>query len=392
MPSKKRRTSLKYNLENLHWQEFERLVSFYLKEKIGEGLWIFGGDRDQGRDATFSGVANEYPSKSGPYSGEWIFQVKHRTTANKSVVDVEKELLRTLYSELEKIFLKYSFACDIYIYITNLDISNAFRRNCAKVFGDFCLKNDLSGAKFGVIEYKDLEVFLGTHDSIRRQFPSLLTFTDLENVVLKKEETKNKGYIKFARENIRLFVSTAHYTRAVSLLAENRLLMLVGDPKSGKTSIVEALAVSISEEGRFKPHFIRTTDELFTIISYLTPDEGALFICDDIFGRHEIDFAKLDDWADYFQSVMGLIDENHRFVFTTRKYIYEQFANRTGMRSLFPKESDAARHVIKVSRLTKDEREQILEKHLTASDLASETIHTALSAKEEILACKDFSP
>lgn len=48
--------------------------------------------------------------------------------------------------------------------------------------------------------------------------------------------------------------------------------------------------------------------------------------------------------------------------------------------------------MIKVSHLTKDEHEQILEKHLTTSDLASETIRTTLSAKEQILACKDFSP
>lgn len=383
---------MKYNLENLHWQEFERVVSFYLKKKIGEGLSIFGGDKDQGRDATFSGIANEYPSKSGPYSGEWIFQVKHRTTRNKSLVDVEKELLRSLNFELQKIFLKHSFACDIYIYVTNLDISNSFRPNCEKVFGEFCAKNNVSGVKFGVIEYKDLEVFLATHDALKRQFPSLLTFTDLEHAFLKGEATKNEGYIKFAQENIRLFVSTTHYTSAAELLNDNRLLMIVGDPKSGKTSIVQALAVSLLEEGRFKPHFIRTTAELFKIIGYLPADEEALFICDDIFGRHELDSAKLHDWADYFQSVMGLIDENHRFVFTTRKYIYEQFANRTGMRSLFPKESDPARHVIKVSRLTKGEREQILEKHLTASDLASDTIKTTLSAKEDILACRDFSP
>lgn len=104
--------------------------------------------------------------------------------------------------------------------------------------------------------------------------------------------------------------------------------MLVGDPKSGKISIVEALAVTSLEEGRYRPYFVRTTDELFAFISYLPSNEGALFICDDIFGKHELDESNLDDWTNYFKSVTGLIDDNHRFVFSTRKYIYEQFANR----------------------------------------------------------------
>src|SRR5712692_407555 len=281
-------TILKYNLENLHWQEFERLVTYYLKEKIGEGLWVFGGNNDQGRDATFSGVANAYPSKSSPWGGDWIFQAKHRTTRGKTIAKAERELLRTLKVELEKIFVKHSFVCNNYVYVTNLDSSNTFRPKCSKVFEKFCLENELTDVRFGVIEYKDLEIFIGTNPSIKLEFPSLLTFADLEQVFLKKEETKNKGFIKFAQDNIRVFVSTTHYTTAVNVLNESRLLMIVGDPKSGKTSIVEALAVSFLETGSFKPYFIRTTDEFFKIISYLPPDHGALFICDDIFGQHEL--------------------------------------------------------------------------------------------------------
>lgn len=82
-----------YNLENLSWQEFETLTKFYLKEKIGEGLWVFDGSQDMGRDAVFTGTANEFPSKAAPYSGNWIFQGKHRTTKRKTQKQTEKELL-----------------------------------------------------------------------------------------------------------------------------------------------------------------------------------------------------------------------------------------------------------------------------------------------------------
>lgn len=385
---------LQYNLENLHWREFERLVTFYLKEKIGEGLWVFDGSRDKGRDAEFCGVANEFPSKSHPFSGDWIFQVKHRTTRTKTLHQVQDELLRSLRGELNKIFTKHRFRCDNYIYITNINVSNDFRSLASAEFSDYLANNMPTGTKvnFRVIEYKDLEPYIAKNPSVKRAFPSLLTFTDLENVFLKKEETKNKGYLRSARNNVHRFVSTTHYESAVDLLAESHFLMLVGDPKSGKTTIVEALAIAFLEEGHFKPYFIRTTDEFFTIAAYLPPSDSALFICDDIFGQHELDSGKLEDWTSYFQSVMGLVDENHRFVFTTRKYIYEQFANQSGLRAFFPDEENPSRYVIKLSSLTEDEREQILVKHLQHSTLPVHTIIATFKAKEQILACADFSP
>lgn len=385
---------MQYDLENLHWREFESLITFYLKEKIGEGLWVFDGSRDKGRDAEFRGVANEFPSKSRPFSGDWIFQVKHRTTRTKTLHQVQDELLRSLRGELEKIFKKHRFRCDNYIYITNLNVSNDFRTLATTVIDDFFNISMPAGTKanFRVIEYKDLEPYIAKSPSVKRAFPSLLTFTDLENIFLKKEETKNKGYLRSARNSINRFVSTTHYASAVDLLTESPFMMIVGDPKSGKTSIVEALAIAFLEEGHFKPYFVRTTDEFFTIAAYLPAGERALFICDDIFGQHELDSGKLEDWTNYFQSVMGLVDENHRFVFTTRKYIYEQFANKSGLRKLFPGEEDPSRYVIKLSSLTKDEREQILVKHLQHSTLPVDIIRTTFSAKEQILACPDFSP
>lgn len=385
---------MKYNLENLHWREFERLIIFYLKEKIGEGTWAFDGSKDFGRDAEFKGTANEFPSKTNPWKGNWIFQVKHRTTQSRTSLQVEREILRSLAGELKKIFTKHRFKCDNYIYVTNLNVSNGFRPQAETVFSDFFKASFPKRVKpnFAVIEYKDLEPHIDKNASLKRVFPSLLTFTDLENVFLKKEETKNKGYLRSAANGMRRFVSTLHYSSCVDILANSHFLMLVGDPKSGKTTIVEALALAFLEQGGFKPYFIRNTDEFFTVTAYLPPDESALFICDDIFGQHELETGKLTDWTDYFQSVLGSVDEHHRFVFTTRKYIYQEFARKSGLGALFPGESDPNRFIIKLAKLKRDEREQILEKHLEQSELPSSTINQALRAKEEILDCEDFSP
>lgn len=381
-----------YNLENLSWQEFERLAKFYLKEHVGEGLYVFDGSKDEGRDAVFSGTANDFPSKSAPYTGDWIFQVKHRTIRSKTIKQAEDELLNTLSDELNKVFTKHGFRCNNYIYITNLDVSNQFRNKAKLAFNSFCSRNGLKGINFDVREYKDFDVFISNSPAVRYSFPSLLGFADLEKAFLRKEEVKNKGYIKSAQERIDRFVSTEHYLEAVHRISDYNVLMLVGNPKSGKTSIVEALSLCFLQDGKFKPFFIRNTDEFFTITAYLPSSEGALFICDDIFGKHELDQSKLQEWMDYFQSVMGLVEVNRKFIFTTRQYIYEEFANKSGLRAFFPNESDPTRYVVKLSKLLEDEREQILEKHLLTSSLSTEIIELVRTSQEKILECKDFSP
>jgi hypothetical protein len=345
-----------------------------------------------GRDAVFSGTANEFPSKTAPYNGNWIFQAKHRTTKTKTTAQVEKELLKSLGKELSKIFIKHQFQCDHYIYITNLNVTNSFREEARTLFTGFCAANDLQAKTLDVIEYKDFDVFISNNLSVRFSFPSLLTFTDLEKVFLKKEDIKNKGYLKSAQQRIDRFVSTNLYIEAVGRINANNLLMLVGNPKSGKTSMVEALALCYLNDDRFKPYFIKNTDEFFTISAYLPQDECALFICDDIFGVHELDPNKLAEWTDYFQSVMGLIESNRKFIFTTRQYIYEQFASRSGLRAFFPEENDPSRYIVKLKDITYDEREQILNKHLLLSNLSRHKKELVQAATEEILSCKDFSP
>jgi hypothetical protein len=381
-----------YDLDSLHWQEFEQLVKYYLKMHIGEGVWVFDGSKDMGRDAVFSGVSNDYPSRSAPYSGDWIFQVKHRTIRNQTQRRAETKLLSDLSDELQKIFTKHNFKCDHYIYITNLNVSNRFRDQALQKFNDFCQSRGLKNKNFHVIEYKDLEVFISQNAPMRYRFPSLLSFTDVEKVFHKKEELKNAAYLKFVRANIEKFVSTTHYIEAVDRLHNFNFLMLVGDIKSGKTTVIEALALSFLEEGLYKPYFIRNTDELFNIASLLDPSESALFICDDIFGQHELDPIKLADWSNYFKTVMGLIEANRKFLFTTRRYIYEEFANKSGLRLFFPEEDDPERLVVRLKELTQEEREQILEKHILHSTLGSKKSTLVMQYKDLILSCKDFSP
>ena len=382
-----------YNLELLHWQEFEQLAGFYLKQVVGEGISRFDGSQDQGRDAVFEGTANSFPAKSDPWMGKWIFQAKHRTLRNATLQSVETKLLSSLKNkELHKIFVKYNFQCDNYVYITNINVSNSFKDEAKAVFIEFCKKHDLNHKNFHVIDYKDFEVYIAANRYVRNAFPSMLQFTDIEDLFLKREEVKNIGFLKAARTTINKFASTDHFRNAIERLDKNSLLMLVGNPKSGKTTITEAIALCYAEEGNYKPYFVRNTDDFFNIVAYLDSSTRALFICDDIFGTHELDPTKLNDWKDYFQSVIGSVTGEHKFLFTTRRYIFEAFADKSGLRNLFPSEQDPDRYVLKLAKLSREERLQILWKHIDNSTLSQEKVDILRNLENRILDSEDFSP
>jgi hypothetical protein len=58
---------LKYQIGNIGWYNFERLIKTVLKRIIGPGTTSFGGSKDGGRDASFKGTA-PYQCEN-PWSG-----------------------------------------------------------------------------------------------------------------------------------------------------------------------------------------------------------------------------------------------------------------------------------------------------------------------------------
>ena len=66
---------MKYNLDDLHWQEFEVLSFKILQILIAQDVQFIEGGSDKGRDIVYVGNSSFNES----YSGQWVFQVKHKS-------------------------------------------------------------------------------------------------------------------------------------------------------------------------------------------------------------------------------------------------------------------------------------------------------------------------
>ena len=78
---------MKYPLENLTDTEFEDLVALICDQILGMGTIVFSLGKDGGKDAKFSGKANNYPSKTEPWNGKIIIQAKHTQQNGASCSD-----------------------------------------------------------------------------------------------------------------------------------------------------------------------------------------------------------------------------------------------------------------------------------------------------------------
>lgn len=73
-----------YPLHKLYWQEFEDLVIDICHEKLGIAATKFEEGKDGGRDSTFEGTANSFPSEKDPWKGKFLIQAKHTSDQTES--------------------------------------------------------------------------------------------------------------------------------------------------------------------------------------------------------------------------------------------------------------------------------------------------------------------
>ncbi len=125
---------MKYPLENLTDTEFEILVALICSEILGTATIVFSDGKDGGRDAEFKGSADNYPSKSKPWTGKIIIQAKHtkRNNASCSESDFQSILKTSVVPAIQK--LKENNELDYYLLFTNRKLSGVQHPRIEEIF------------------------------------------------------------------------------------------------------------------------------------------------------------------------------------------------------------------------------------------------------------------
>lgn len=145
-----------YHLYNQSSEEFEELVIQICRNWLGQGISSFSSGRDGGRDAKFSGTANEFPSKASPASGKFIIQAKSAESPDASCSDLS--FWTQLKKELTKIRnLKDNNELDNYLLFTNRKKSGDYEEKVVKY-----LVEETGVKKVWLTGRRDIELYLDT--------------------------------------------------------------------------------------------------------------------------------------------------------------------------------------------------------------------------------------
>lgn len=354
----------KYNLEQLGWFNFEQLVRTLFRQIVGNGLSTFSGSVDKGRDATFTGEATSFPSESDRWSGDWIFQVKHRAYSTRGAEDVRAELKRTLPTEIDRILNKYNHDCQIYVAITNCPLTAQFKDEITDLINS---TND-SLEHFAVLGEADLQELLDCHPRVVSAFPQILGLSQLRELVDWGLHRRSLQYLLAAQNEIATFVATTPYLSAVELLHKQHFCVLSGPPKMGKTCTAYALAASFSALG-YEVYDLRSQRDFYDAYR---DDAKQLFICDDVFGDISLHTAQRDEWTRGFLRLVGSLGRDHKLIWTAREYILKEALATSRLKEERPALATTDMVTVAVDRLPRLEKAMILYNHARASGLPAD--------------------
>jgi len=149
---------------------------------------------------------------------------------------------------------------------------------------------------------------------LRRTMPSLLGLGDLARWVSPQLVAASTLDLRAARALAEVFVPTAAYRRALTVLDAHRFVVLTGPPEMGKTSIARMIALALMTDGW--EAFECTSPE--QILGAFKPDRAQVFVADDAFGSTEYRPDHAERWAREMERLLRKMNDRHWLIWTSR--------------------------------------------------------------------------
>ena len=313
---------MKFNLKDIHWQEFEVLAFKILQNIVALEIHYIEGGKDKGRDIILDGSSKTYRKE---WSGKWNFQVKHKSSPSLSII--KAGLTSDLKKELKKVFATNSLEYDNYILVTNVTINGSAYDELISTFNESKKEHNFKCSNFDIISYRHLESCIEKNNDLKWSFPNIISHPDFQALILGAVnfhfDTRNSAWLKSIEKQRVKFVNTQFFERANSKLKKYPAIILSGPPKSGKTFNAEMIALNYGVYDAYSPILVHNPDDIHKLYN---KSQKQLFVCDDAFGKHSLSMLA-DDWFRKLETVLELTDHNHKIIFTSREYVFRAFQN-----------------------------------------------------------------
>jgi energy-coupling factor transporter ATP-binding protein EcfA2 len=330
-------------LETIGWKAFQDLCSQVCEEILKRPVQIYREAQDGGQDAVFS-VEGTHGSVDATVQCKYTSDARRRLKAT----DIAGELVAVgelvTAGQADTYVLLTSMGVDAKVGVT---VRNALRAQGVRkphVFGrEYLVRAIRSSAR------------------LRALVPQVYGLGDLGAILDQRVIQQTRALLENWIPKLKCYVPTAAHRNAVKSLSSHGLVLLLGNPASGKSTIGAILSTIASENSNHT--VLHLTSPRDFEANWNPADPGRFFWIDDAFGANSMRDEYVKDWTTTFGKLQAAISHGNRFVLTSRRHIYE--AARPGLGHRSHPEILSGRAVVDVGDLTEEEKAQILYNHVS---------------------------
>jgi hypothetical protein len=330
-------------LETIGWKAFQDLCSQVCEEVLRRPVQIYRDAQDGGQDAVFI--------VEGPNGAvDATVQCKHSADPRRRLK------VGDLNDEFDTVAeLVAANQADTYFLITSMGVD-------AAVAVEIRTKLRALGVrKPHVLGREYLVRAIRASARLRALVPQVYGLGDLGAILDQRLIQQTRALLDHWIPKLKLYVPTSAHRKAVRALTEHGIVLLLGNPSTGKSTIGAILSTIASEDADHT--VLHLTSPRDFEANWNPADRKRFFWVDDAFGSNAVRDEYVLDWTSAFRKVQAAIGHGNRFVLTSRRHIYEAAKRSLGQRN-HPAFLDG-RAVVDVGELSSEEKTQILYNHIT---------------------------
>ncbi len=360
----------KFALHTLGWQAFQDLCVALVEEQCGQSVQTFLPSNDAGRDGAFRG------SWDRSLTGHSTIQCKFTSKENHHLS------LSSLSEELPKAeaLAKRGLATD-YVILTNCVVTGASELKIRQAF-------EARGVGCCRVFHRDwIAERIANSARLRMMVPRLYGMIDLTALLDSRAYTQAKLILSQMGESLSKLVLTSAHRKSVAAINEHGVVLLLGSPAAGKSTIGASLALGASDMWNLLTIKVTSPEQ---IERHVDPDGGQFFWIDDAFGSTQYQRDRTESWNQVFPLMQGAMRKGTKFLFTSRDYIWAQARSELKTHALPALMKSSV--VINVQEFSIDEKARILYNHIKFGDQSTSFKSSIRAYLPELAGLHEFLP
>ncbi|ACC74066.1 hypothetical protein PPMP20_33240 [Paraburkholderia phymatum] len=334
-----------FALHTLGWKAFQDLCAQVIEEELKCTVSVYREAQDGGQDAVF--LVKRTDGSVAVGTVQCKFSSKYAQRLRPSDITGELDHVRQLIAK---------GMASTYYFLTSMSVDADVAREIRERL-----------AAMGVVEphVEGKDWLIGKikgSPRLRALVPRVYGLGDLSTIIDERCASQTLALLGDHRKALNVYVPTAPHRSAVNILAKHKLVLLLGAPATGKSTLAAILATMAVDKNEVQVFKCEGPVELR---QHWNPNENRrLFWVDDAFGSNLLMPEYVNAWIEFMPKLKTALDHGCHFILTSRTHIWNDAKPRIGSRNHHLLTAETA--VVNVGELTHSEREQILYNHLKA--------------------------